>query len=145
MRPSLTAQIGVAAGGLTAALLPPIEGDAALVETAMPPPYVTLQEQNFRTEIDGKPVDLYTIRNPAGMEVRITNYGARIEQILVPDRHGRLGDVVQGYETGLPGGRGPGPARGRAGPAQEPAGRHFGSRAAGGWSSRARCSTDGPT
>jgi aldose 1-epimerase len=99
MRPSLTAQIGVAAGGLTAALLPPIVGDAALVETAMPPPYVTLQEQNFRTEIDGKPVDLYTIRNPAGMEVRITNYGARIEQILVPDRHGRLGDVVQGYET----------------------------------------------
>src|SRR6476469_6505464 len=80
MRPSLTAQIGVAAGCLTAALLPPIVGDAALVETAMPPPYVTLQEQNFRTEIDAKPVDLYTIRNPAGMEVRITNYGARVEQ-----------------------------------------------------------------
>jgi galactose mutarotase-like enzyme len=27
------------------------------------------------------------------------NYGARIEQTLVPDRHGQLGDVVQGYET----------------------------------------------
>jgi aldose 1-epimerase len=58
-----------------------------------------LQEHNFRAEIDGKPVDLYTIRNPNGMEVRITNYGARIEQILVPDRNGQLGDVVQGYET----------------------------------------------
>ena len=33
------------------------------------------------------------------MEVRITNYGARIEQVLVPDRHGQLVDVVQGYET----------------------------------------------
>jgi aldose 1-epimerase len=62
-------------------------------------PYVELDARNFRTRIDGKPVDLYTIRNQAGMEVRITNYGARIEQILVPDRHGRLGDVVQGYET----------------------------------------------
>jgi aldose 1-epimerase len=69
----------------------------ALAETTVP--YVILQEQNFRTEIDGKPVGLYTIRNRNGMEVRITNYGARIEQILVPDRHGQLGDVVQGYET----------------------------------------------
>ena len=33
------------------------------------------------------------------MVVRITNYGARIEQILVPDRDGQLGDVAQGYET----------------------------------------------
>src|SRR5215217_3510163 len=60
---------------------------------------VMLQAQNFRSHIDGKPVDLYTIRNGNGMAVSITNYGARIEQILVPDRHGRLGDVVQGYET----------------------------------------------
>ena len=62
-------------------------------------PYVTLREQDFRTRIDGKQVDLYTVRNRAGMEARITNYGARIEQLLVPDRDGRLGDVVQGYET----------------------------------------------
>jgi aldose 1-epimerase len=33
------------------------------------------------------------------MVVKITNYGARIEQILVPDRNGKLGDVAQGYET----------------------------------------------
>ena len=41
----------------------------------------------------------YTIRNRNGIEVRITNYGARIEQVLVPDRRGQLADVVQGYET----------------------------------------------
>jgi aldose 1-epimerase len=33
------------------------------------------------------------------MEARVTNYGARVEQLLVPDRDGRPGDVVQGYET----------------------------------------------
>jgi aldose 1-epimerase len=60
---------------------------------------VELEARNFRTRIDGEPVDLYTIGNAEGMVVRITNYGARIEQVLVPDRHGRLGDVVQGYET----------------------------------------------
>src|SRR3712207_2903362 len=93
MRKSPTARIRAVA--FLAALL--LATSAALAETVVP--YVTLQEQNFRTEIDGKPVGLYTIRNRNGMEVRITNYGARIEQILVPDRHGQLGDVVQGYET----------------------------------------------
>jgi aldose 1-epimerase len=67
--------------------------------TAEGAPYVTLHEKNFREQIDGKQVDLYTIRNGNGMEVRLTNYGARIQQVLVPDRDGRPGDVVQGYET----------------------------------------------
>jgi aldose 1-epimerase len=95
MRKLLMAQIG-AATFLTSAL-PLLGSGAALAEAAAP--YVTLHEQNFRTRIDGKQVDLYTIRNRAGMEARITNYGARIEQLLVPDRDGRPGDVVQGYET----------------------------------------------
>jgi len=63
------------------------------------PSNVTLQPERFRAVIDGKPVGLYTIRNKNGMEVQITNYGARVEQVLVPDRTGRLGDVVQGYES----------------------------------------------
>lgn len=71
----------------------------SLVAAADAPAPIELQERNFRAEIDGKPVGLYTIRNAAGMVVRLTNYGARIEQILVPDRNGRLGDVAQGYES----------------------------------------------
>ena len=62
-------------------------------------PFVTLQPERFRAVIDGEPVALYTLRNARGMEVRVTNYGARIQQVLVPDRAGRLGDVVQGYES----------------------------------------------
>lgn len=61
--------------------------------------YVALQRERFRTQIDGKPVDLFTIGDRRGMQVAITNYGARIEQILVPDRNGRLGDVALGYES----------------------------------------------
>jgi len=58
-----------------------------------------LDRDRFRTEIDGKPVDLYTIRNRSGMVVKITNWGAKIQQILVPDRAGALGDVALGYDS----------------------------------------------
>jgi aldose 1-epimerase len=61
--------------------------------------YTELDRVNFQKEIDGKRVDLYTIKNNKGMVVKITNYGAKVEQILVPDKHGKLGDVVLGYET----------------------------------------------
>lgn len=58
-----------------------------------------LKADAFKKEVDGKQVDLYTIRNSKGMVVRITNYGAKIEQIIVPDRYGKMGDVAQGYES----------------------------------------------
>lgn len=61
--------------------------------------YVSLRREAFQKEIDGRQVDLFTIRNKHGMQVSITNYGARVEQILVPDRDGRLGDVALGYES----------------------------------------------
>ncbi|WP_448190993.1 aldose epimerase family protein [Azospirillum sp. sgz301742] len=60
---------------------------------------IELRRENFRTTLDGKPVDLFTLRNRNGMVVRITNYGSKIEQLLIPDRDGVPGDVVQGYET----------------------------------------------
>ncbi|MDQ3059658.1 MAG: galactose mutarotase [Pseudomonadota bacterium] len=53
----------------------------------------------FEREVDGKPVRLFTLRNAAGMVACITNYGAKIEQILVPDRHGQFDDVVLGYDS----------------------------------------------
>ncbi len=58
-----------------------------------------LDPARFEREVDGKPVRLFTLRNALGMVVGITNYGARIEQILVPDRHGRFDDVVLGYDS----------------------------------------------
>jgi aldose 1-epimerase len=55
--------------------------------------------QPFGTMEDGSPVDLYTLTNANGMEVRITNYGATVVSIRTPDRHGTLGDVVLGFDT----------------------------------------------
>jgi aldose 1-epimerase len=72
---------------------------SAFAATAATKDYVDLDRANFQKQVDGKPVDLFTIRNKKGMVVKITNYGARVEQILVPDRHGKLGDVVLGYES----------------------------------------------
>lgn len=42
-------------------------------------------------------VQLYTLKNSSGMTVKVTNYGAIITSILVPDRDGILGDVALGY------------------------------------------------
>lgn len=43
-------------------------------------------------------MELYTLTNKHGMTVRITNYGGRIVEMLVPDRNGKLQDVVLGFD-----------------------------------------------
>ncbi len=58
-----------------------------------------LDPARFAREIDGKPVRLFTLRNSHGMTVCVTNYGAKIEQILVAGRDGRFDDVVLGYDS----------------------------------------------
>jgi aldose 1-epimerase len=47
-------------------------------------------------DFDG--IKLYTLRNRAGMTVKVTNYGAIVTSILVPDRDGKLSDVALGYD-----------------------------------------------
>jgi aldose 1-epimerase len=54
--------------------------------------------QPFGVTKDGKRVDLFTLRNKGGMEARITNYGGIVVSLLVPDRTGKPGDVVLGYD-----------------------------------------------
>jgi aldose 1-epimerase len=47
-------------------------------------------------EVDGKPVQLWTIRNGKGLEAEITNYGTIIVSLKVPDAKGVVADVVLG-------------------------------------------------
>lgn len=54
--------------------------------------------QRFGTTQDGRPVDLYTIRNTHGMEVRAMNYGGIVTSLRVPDRTGKFDDVVLGFD-----------------------------------------------
>lgn len=51
----------------------------------------------FQTEINGTPIDLYTLKNASGMEVNITNYGGRIVSLFAPDKDGNFADVIAGY------------------------------------------------
>jgi aldose 1-epimerase len=58
-----------------------------------------LDRGNFQTEVDGKQTDLFTLKNQNGMEVCVTNFGGRIVSIMVPDRDGKLQDVVLGFDS----------------------------------------------
>ena len=58
-----------------------------------------LQRKDFQTEVNGQYTDLFTLSNKKGMEVCITNYGARVVSILVPDKNGKREDVVCGFST----------------------------------------------
>jgi aldose 1-epimerase len=53
----------------------------------------------FETTIDGKPTDLYILKNHNGMEAAITNYGGRLVGLWVPDKSGKLTDVVVGFKS----------------------------------------------
>lgn len=53
----------------------------------------------FEKTIDGKKTDLYILKNKKGMEAAITNYGGRLVSLLVPDKNGKLVDVVEGFDS----------------------------------------------
>ena len=47
----------------------------------------------------GQPVELFTLRNANGIEIKATNYGGIITSIVTPDRSGHPGDIVLGFDT----------------------------------------------
>ena len=53
---------------------------------------------DFQDSIDGKKTDLYILKNKAGITAAITNYGGRLVSLLVPDKKGKLTDVVVGLK-----------------------------------------------
>jgi len=48
--------------------------------------------------VAGQNVELYTLTNAHGIEVRIMTYGATIVSLKTPDRHGRLQNIVLGFD-----------------------------------------------
>src|SRR5690349_16595703 len=57
------------------------------------------KKSSFGKMPDGEAVDLYTLTNKSGAEVEITNYGGSVVSLRVPDRNGKLGDVVLGFDS----------------------------------------------
>ncbi len=57
-----------------------------------------MKRKSFGT-VHGSPVELYTLTNAHGLEVRCTNYGGIIVSLRVPDKRGRSDDVVLGFDN----------------------------------------------
>ena len=60
---------------------------------------MNIVKQDFGKTAEETAVLLYTLTNDNGVEVKITNYGGIVVSLLVPDRNGKLDDVVLGYKT----------------------------------------------
>ena len=58
-----------------------------------------LDPQNFVAEKDGKTTALYTLKNAAGMEVCVTNFGGRLVSVMAPDKDGNMVDVILGFDN----------------------------------------------
>jgi aldose 1-epimerase len=48
---------------------------------------------------DGQPIEVFTLTNARGVEVRAITYGGIITSIKVPDRAGRMADIVLGFDS----------------------------------------------
>ena len=58
-----------------------------------------LRPSDFETTVDGtRQTHLYILKNARGMEVCVTNFGGRIVSLMVPDRDGKMTDVVLGFD-----------------------------------------------
>lgn len=57
-----------------------------------------IEQAVFGTLPGGDRASLYVLRSGSGLEARITNYGATLVSLMVPDRNGRLADVLLGFD-----------------------------------------------
>ena len=56
------------------------------------------KRESFGQTGGGQAVDIYTLKNGRGAEARITTYGGTVVSLKVPDRAGKLDDVVLGFD-----------------------------------------------
>ncbi len=81
------------AAGLLAAIL---TGCATM---NIPKQSPTITKSDFGKTPGGQSVDLYTLRNSRGAEACILTYGGIVQKLVMPDKHGKFADVVQGFDT----------------------------------------------
>lgn len=58
-----------------------------------------ISAKSFEKEIDGKPVHLFSLKNKSGSKALVTNFGGRLIGLFVPDKEGKLVDVVAGFDS----------------------------------------------
>ena len=60
---------------------------------------VTATRARFGAMPDGTPVEVFTLTNANGLELRAINYGAIIASLKVPDKNGQFADIVNGHDS----------------------------------------------
>ncbi|HKW10349.1 MAG TPA: aldose epimerase family protein [Gemmatimonadaceae bacterium] len=63
------------------------------------PAAVTVTRAPFGRLPDGRSVDLYTLSNAHGVEVRVMTFGAIVSVVRTPDRGGHVDDIVLGFDS----------------------------------------------
>ncbi|WP_460975018.1 aldose epimerase family protein [Spirosoma knui] len=58
-----------------------------------------IEKTSFGQLADGQEADIYTLRNEAGMEAKITNYGGILVSLTAPDKNGTFEDVTLGFDS----------------------------------------------
>ena len=59
----------------------------------------TVETSPFGTLQDGTKIELFTLRNAHGAIAKVISYGASLTELWVPDRSGKMGDVVLGFDN----------------------------------------------
>lgn len=59
---------------------------------------MTIEAENYGEMPDGRGITRYILRNDNGVEIGLIDFGAIVESILVPDRHGERADVALGFD-----------------------------------------------
>ena len=77
-------------------------GLASLAAQAQPqseaPVKSSVEKSTFGKLDDGTVIDMYTLKNATGAMAKIITYGAIVTELWVPDRNGKVGDVVLGFD-----------------------------------------------
>ena len=66
---------------------------------AAAPAQAKIEKAPWGETADHRKIDLYTLTNANGMRARIATYGAYLVSLEVPDRSGKMADVVLGYDN----------------------------------------------
>jgi len=85
------------AGTLAAALC--VTGGNAAIAAGKEKGVKGVKRQDWGKTYNETPIYLYTLTNSHGMIAKITNYGGIVTELHVPDRNGKLGDVVLGFDS----------------------------------------------
>jgi aldose 1-epimerase len=68
-------------------------------ERRQPQAEATVERSLFGTLEDGTKVEMFTLKNAHGAIAKVITYGANLTELWMPDRSGKMGDVVLGFDN----------------------------------------------